>query len=207
MKIVPYYPNSEDNIHCLQACIKSALAFYFPNEKFEDNVVDQKTLQIGGWSWFPPAVCWLNSLGIKVKIYSIFDYNRFASEGENYLREFKKWFYEVEEKAGAYKNLKELQDFTKKMISNNLWANEIIDSEKLIELLKDEKTLAIGKTIYESLDGTPSSQVKNPTSHFVLLIKEYNYHQWLLHDPGLPERPNRKVEKSLHLGDVVVLSN
>ncbi len=210
MKIVPFFPNQSDSLHCLQACIKSVLAFYLPNKKFTDEIIDKKTLQQGGWSWLPPAVYWLNSLGINTKLYSLFDYNRLGEEGEDYLKEFKKAAYQIEKAAGSYENLAEIQEYTGKMITNKLWVNERMDVDRLAKLLLNEETLAIGKTIHEILDGTTISQVEKPTSHYVVIIKEYNYQQWLVHDPGLPAKPSRKISKTSGgqnlFGDIVVLT-
>lgn len=92
MKDVKFYGNIADNNHCLQACVKMLLSFYFPKKKFDDSVIDKKTLQKGGHTWFPPVVCWLDELGLRTQLFCPvlgFDYKHFADSGEKYLKQ--KW--------------------------------------------------------------------------------------------------------------------
>ena len=110
MKEINFFENSQDNLHCLQACIKSVLSFYFPDKVFSDKEIDRHTIHNGGWSWLPPSVVWLQEIGLDVVLFSQFDYKRFAEQGEGFYKEFKgELAYQHEVQNGSVKNLKEIQ--------------------------------------------------------------------------------------------------
>ena len=119
-KIITFFENSHDNTHCLQSCIKSLLSFYFFNDVFTDKEIDTKTIHTGGWSsWLPPAVIWLNELGLNVKLYSEFDYERFINEGEKYVRELKgEDIFNHEKRNGSYQNISLIQEACSKIVKN-----------------------------------------------------------------------------------------
>jgi hypothetical protein len=205
MKFVKAYSNTPDNTFCLQACVLSVLTFYFPEKIFKEVEVSDKTgYHPKFFSWIPQAVVWLAELGLNVELYSPFNYKRFANEGLAYLREFKKDAYIIEEERGEYKYLPEIQVFAKKMVSKKIWVDKMLSVEELRDELKNEKTLAIGKTIYELLD-----RRFGITSHFIVLVKEYSSGVWLIQDSGLPMRQDRKVDQYFNndsiLGDTILI--
>lgn len=206
-KDVPFFPNEPDNNHCLQSCVKSVLSFYFPKKVFSTKTIENKTIFNNGWSWLPPSVCWLNELGLKVKLYSKFDYLQFADMGEMYLKEFKREAFEIEKRNGSYQNINTIQKYSNLMINNHLWVYKKMEIENLCKLLSKPNTLAIAKTVYQFLDGSNPNTVSDPVSHYIIIIKEYNYHQLLIHDCGLPPKPNRKIAKNILFGDILLISS
>ena len=209
MKIVKFYKNTVDNTHCLQACIKMLLSFYFPKRKFEDSKIDQKTLQEGGHTWFPPAVCWLDELGLKTLLFckaSSFNYKFFANDREKYLKQ--KWpkeRYQKEKDNGAFKNIDQVQNASKIMVSKKLWIPKRLNDDELSKKIEDDQTLAIGKTIHQWLSGIYT----DGSPHYVLIQKRYSPTQWKVHDPGLPPLENRKVPVTINchsiFGDILVV--
>jgi hypothetical protein len=205
MKFVPFFPNDDDNEHCLQACVKSLLAFYLPNQTFSDKEINEKTG--GNWAWMPPTVKWLNELGIKAQLYSSFDYEQFASQGESYMKAVRGEQAYLKDKAvGAYNNIPFVQEATKQIIKENLFIKKHLSVEELTNMLSDEKTLAIGKTVWEWMDNNYIEGVQ----HYVLTIKKYSPGMWKIHDPGLPPKPERKINATINnhpiLLDVIVVS-
>lgn len=209
-KIIQSYPNLQDNKHCLLACTRSVLSYYLPKTNFSDSEIDEKTLFNDGWTWLPPLAVWLDSLGLKIKLYSPFEYDRLANEGDSYLREFKKHAYDIEKANGSYNNLDEIRESCSQVISKDLWDRNRLDPNQLASILKSENTYAIGKTVYELLSGKPVPN-NNLTSHYVLVIKEYNYSEWRVHDPGPPYNPERKIPKLYNgqniFGDILVVES
>ena len=204
-KTIPFFENSPDNLHCLQSCVKSLLSLYFPDRVFDDNEIDEKTIQEGWWTWLPPAVVWLHELGLDVRLYSSFDYRRFSQEGESYMKEFKtEEMYLKEKQNGAYDNLPLVQLAYQKMMSCDLLEQSQLSKENLEIELESEHTFAVGKTIHEWLDGRPGL-----SSHYVVVIKKYAPGVWRVHDPGLPGRENRKIPQSFNeyniFGDVLLV--
>jgi hypothetical protein len=194
MKIVRSFSNSSDNLHCLQACVKMVLHHCLPGKKFSESLIDKKTGHVGGATWILPAVIWMDKLELTVNLFSTFDYANFGKRGESFLKEnWNDWKYEFEKNTGALKNLSFVQQAAVEMVARKLWTKEVIDQNYLAKVLKSEKNLAIGKTIYELLDGNSKPTVSH--SHYVVLVKEYSFHNWLVNDPGLPEKAGRVVPK------------
>lgn len=206
MKNVPYYRNSPDNLHCLQASVKSVLAFN--GIAFDENEVDQKTGYFGVPSWTPHAVNWFEENNLDVKLYSPFDYQRFLNEGEDYLKVFKGNFYFKEKAEGQYKFVNEVQQAVANMIRKNLWEKRNLSISDLRSKVNDAKTLAIGKTTDTRLKG----KTANGVSHYVTIIKEYHAGKWQIHDPGLPGKEYRTVKQFLDNGqevfpgDIIIIS-
>lgn len=206
MKIVKAFSNTEDNTFCLQACVQSILDYYFPTVKITQSEIIKNTgYHSNFFTWSPQTVVWLNSLGLDIKLYSPFDYKRLIDEGLVYLKEFKKEAYDIEEKRGEYNFLPDIQTAANVMIRKNLWIDERLDVEKLEELLEDQNTLCIGKTVYEWLDGNYIMG----NSHFVVVVKKYASGKWLIQDPGLPIKENRKIDQFINnhsiLGDIILI--
>lgn len=210
MKVVPFYPNSPDNLHCLQACIKSVTQYYFPDKHFSDKEIDVFTCFESGWSWIIAAVNWLDELGLQIKLYSPFPYDQLILEGEKFMKKFKgEAVYEYEKQNGSYKNLPLIQKSAELMITRKLWEQNKLNNSDLAQLLKNEQVLAIGKTVYEWLSGN-YLPLEKLHSHYVLIIKEYSPGIWKVHDPGLPPAPERKVSNTINnhdiFGDILVIA-
>jgi hypothetical protein len=211
MKIVPFYSNTSDNLHCLQSCIKSILNFYLPNKRFSDQEIDEATFNTKGWSWIAPSVNWLDDLGFKVKFFCppSFSYFEFISKGDEYMEKFKgKAVYEYEKQNGSYEDISFIQKSAELMIKRKLLEQRILSNSDLAQLLKNEQVLAIGKTAHEWLSGN-YPPLEELHSHYVLIIKEYSSEKWKVHDPGLPPVSERKVNKTIHnhniFGDILVI--
>jgi len=189
----------------LQASVLSILDYYFPNKFSEKDVAKNTDYHPKYFSWTPKTIVWLHTLGLDVKLYSPADYERIASEGLKYLKELKGEMYEVEKNRGEYKYLPEIQISIKEMIANNLWVNKMLGIEELKMELKNENTLAIGKTVYEWLDGIYIAG----KSHFITLVKEYSPGVWLIQDSGLPKKQDRKTNQYINdhsiLGDIILI--
>lgn len=206
MKVVPFFPNQTDNLHCLQSCIKSVLSYLEIPYQQED--VDTKTGFFGTMSWSPHSVNWLHEVGLNVSLISPFRYDELALRGEEYLKDFKgDTFFQKEKSEGQYNNLDKVIEASKVMIKNKLWINAKMSISELSTFLKEEKNIAIAKTVHEFLSGNAVAG----TSHFVTVIKEYRPGEWLIHDPGLPPIERRKVNQVITngleiFGDIITVS-
>lgn len=194
-KEIPFFPNP-DGFHCQQASVKSVLKYFFPDSEFSDSEINEGTAQRGGNSWFPPAVMYLDQVGLSVQLYTppILDYEEFIKRGKEYLREktSQSWIQRQEE-VGAFVNFKVVQEAAKKMLENQLVKCEAIDIEQLGEELEKREVLAIGKTYYQWLSGIH----KPGNAHFVVIIQSHDKTHWRIHDSGPPSRPDRIVPKKL----------
>lgn len=206
MKVVPFFPNQTDNLHCLQSCIESVLSYF--EVLYSQKDVDLKTGFFGVMSWPPHSVNWLNELGLNVKLVSPFRYDELALSGEEYLKSFKgDVIFQKEKDEGQYNNLDKVKEASELMVKNNLWTNARMGISELSDFLNDENHLAIAKTVHEFLSGNAVAG----TSHFVTTIKEYRSGEWLVHDPGLPPIERRKVKQIIAngleiFGDIITVS-
>jgi hypothetical protein len=197
MKEVPSFSNTADNNGCLQACVKDVLAYYFPKRLINDKEINEKTGQCGGWTWLPPAACWLNNLGLDVKLYwnsKNFDYKSFALYGTSYLK--KQWSserFDWEEQHGAYKNIDFVQEKAKEMVNKNIYVGKRLSTALLLKFLGNQESLAVAKTIYQWLSG----DYVLGDGHFVVVIDSPKPGFWRINDPGLPEMPNREISSKI----------
>lgn len=78
MDEVPFFANTVDNTHCVQACFRMALKYFLPELDFNFGKLDAMTHKVekkGTW-WFPGLVE-LKKLGIQSKMICAFDYKRY----------------------------------------------------------------------------------------------------------------------------------
>jgi len=45
---VPFYPNTEDNTHCLQACLKMVLKYFIQEKEYSYEDLDRVTAKVPG---------------------------------------------------------------------------------------------------------------------------------------------------------------
>lgn len=198
MKIVPFYENLPDNKHCLQACIKMASEFLLKKTSFTNlDEIDSLIAPSKEWAWFPPGVIYLNNnLGLKVKLYSIFDYEKFIIKGKEYCKDL--WAgsnkYQEQKDNNCFADLNFVQKNAQEMIDKKLWKKIKIDDLELTKLLSNEKLLAIG----------------NGNGHFKVIIKKYSPGRWELHDPGLySTKANQKIDGQIEniFGEILVVES
>ncbi len=186
---VPFYANTEDNTHCVQACFKSVLRFFIPNRDFSFDELDQLSKKSEGkGTWWFPMYLELKKMGFDIKEISNFDYEKYYKEGEKYLKEIYtkeqgRWYLEKSNLLDVKKYIPEFLVLVKSVVrkANNNDFERLLSSRYLI--ISDVNYYAIrGKVGYGS--------------HSVVVFgfdDEYFY----LHDPGLPPRENLKVSKKL----------
>lgn len=211
MKSVPIYPNSQTNNACLQSCVKGVLDYFGLSDQIMN--VDNKTgYHNDAFSWIPQTVIWLSSLGLDVCLYTPGDYE-IISKGDKecteYLRNIKGDLYNLENSRGDYKYIEEIREASKIMIKNNLWRKESLDDIKLSQILNDDNSLAIGKTVHQWLGG--NFERLNPTTHWITIIKEFSSEIWRINDPGLPPIENRTIQKQIQgnriLGEILLIKS
>lgn len=211
MKSVPFFPNTLGNDHCLQSCTKTILSYFVPTHKFSDIQIDSKTGQVGGFTWTPPLVVWLNDLKLNAKLYSTFDYSTFGVYGIDFLRRsWPKSRFDQEKKSGSFKNIKFVQDKAFQMFTHKYWEGRELNIIEIAHFLKNVNGLIIGKTLYELLDGGKNISISQ-TPHYVVILKESDKDNWVVHDPGLPGVPSRIVPKLYNgnsiFGDIITINS
>lgn len=188
MRQPKFNSNLEDNLHCLQACIKMVFDTLNITKSWVeiDKMVSYEP-QLYSWS-VAGAKALADYIG-EVKMYSVLNYLNFATKGKAYLKEAWPQGYYDNQKKHASPDFKREQALAKSFLKNgnvenhNLGLNEIVDflnRNKFVIALCDPHVL-----------NNEQSQNK---SHFILLFKQDN-NNFFYHDPGLPAVQNKAQNK------------
>lgn len=184
---VPFYKNSKDDFHCVQACLKSVLKICFPNKNFSFNYLDKVTMhKRNKLTWDFAMLLFLLKMGFDVVYITKFDYKKFARQGDKYLRFF--WRDDVYQYQKKYSDLKQERSLATKLVKNKKvsFSKRPARFSDLKRLFKNKYLVMVSINPFV-LDGEDEYG-----SHMVLvtnITKKFIY----FHDPGNPPRPNRKA--------------
>ena len=184
---IPFYSNTKDDSHCVQACSKSILKFYFPDKNFSFKYLDKQTNhQNNTATWDSAMLLFLSKLNFKIIYITKFDYQKFAKNGENYLQSL--WTDEIYQFQKLYSNFEKERKLAKKLIKN-----------KSIKILKRSAKISDLKTLFNKsyLIMVPINPLvlenKKGFYNHMVLITNITKHFVYFHDPGLPPYKNRKI--------------
>jgi len=183
MLSIPFYPNTKDNSHCVQACLKMALKYYFPKKTYSltklDNATNHKSNQ-----WDTITMLFLASLHFQVQYYASFNNKKFAEQGETYLKTI--WSTEVFKEQKKHSNFKREQNLIKKELKDTK-----ITSHNRPATMSDIKRLfAKHYTVFAAINPYTLDGDKGYSSHLVV-ITAINSKTITFHDPGIPPIKNR----------------
>src|SRR3989338_8792039 len=184
---IPFYPNTEDGIHCWQAALKMALAVFEPSREYSyaelDKITDQ---QPGKWTWPTAGFLWLLKQGYTLKLIGKFDYHAFANEGEAYL--LRRLGEEVGraqiEKSDVKAEIKYAKAFSD-IAPLEVRAPSLSDIE---HLLKD------GFVVICHINPASLYGHQGYTGHYIVIC-DVTEEEVILHDPGLPGKPYHRASK------------
>jgi len=189
-KQIKFYPNHPDNMHCSQAVFRSVFNYFF-NEELSWEEIDKITKTIPGkGSWTMAVYIELAKRGVEVVNIEPFDYQRFASDGIDYLKsnfseETFNWYLE-------HSNLMSVQNLVPEFLNLVQHETRKATIEDIDQLLGD--AYIIGAEI--------NSRVLNKKPGFSLhyvLIQQGTEDNYIINDPGggsAPALENRIVSKS-----------
>lgn len=189
MKKVPFFANTADDTHCVQASFRTMLKYCIPQRDFGYDELDKLSQrQPGIGTWWPPMLMELRNLGLRVKCIEGFDYAKFYKGGEDYVTSF--YRPETAEYYLKHSNLMEIRD----MVPDFL---EKVDVEARPATMRDlDGLVERGWLVGVDLNAAVLNDLERDdyVGHMVVVfgMDEHNY---CLHDPGLPPRPNRLVSR------------
>ncbi len=177
-----------DETHCFQAVIKMVTTYFWPTERYTWEDLDQITgKETGLWTWPTDGYLWLQEKGAEIIIEELFDYEAFAQKGGRYLIEF------AGEEAG------------KQQIKHSNIPLELSRVLRAINKLSIKKKLPTQKTIKDYIEkgyvvicNVNANRLNNKrgyVGHFVLIVG-FEGDDLILHDPGKPPLPFRRVSVS-----------
>lgn len=186
---IPFFPNTSDNTHCFQAGVKMILKYFKPESNFSWPKLDRLTAKKKGlWTWPIAAMIWFSKNGFEVKDIEVFDYEKFAKQGEKYLIEF--YGPEVARVQVKHSFLPQETKLASKLSDSVVVENRLPEIRDIKSLLDD------GFAVFANVNSQKLVKKPGYSGHFVV-IKGYNKTKLIVHDPGLPGRPNLEVEEKL----------
>jgi hypothetical protein len=185
---VPFYANTADNTHCFQAALKMVLKFFHPHQDYSFEELEKITAKKdGGWTWPIAAMMWLSKNEFDVRDIELFDYEEFAANGKEYLRE--KFGDEIAEAQDKFTDLVQEQNLSKEL-AKYVGVKMEIPTVKDIFAFLDVGYLLICNINSSTLKGVDSY---NPHS---VVVTGYSDERLFLHNPGLPAQENQDVSVS-----------
>lgn len=188
MREIPFYANTRDNTHCVQAGLKSVLKFFFPREQFSFRKLDRISAHAKGkWTWNSAWMLYLARRGFEViDIGGGFRYETFARSGEQYLRRL--WSEKIFAEQRRFADLKQEQRRARTLIRqrNIRLVNRPATLHDIQRLFRDGYVLLcrINPFVLEN---------KNVYGSHTVILTDVQKSFVRFHDPGLPPRKNRKV--------------
>ena len=187
MLSIPFYSNTKDGLHCVQACLKSVLKFYFPNKNYSFQYLDKVTAHKKGmYTWDYAMLLFLTRKGFDI-VY-IVDHNlkEFSKKGERYLESI--WTDEVFQDQKKYSNFKQEQRLVALLVKNR----KINISERSAKFSDFTSLFKKDYILMVAANSLSLGDIKGYSPHMVLvtnITKNFIY----FHDPGNPPFPNRKT--------------
>ncbi len=186
---VPFYGNTEDNLHCFQASVRMVLKYLLPEHECTWEELEKFTaMRPGKWTWPTKAIMGMNALGLDVVVMEEFDGKAFVQDGNVYLMRF--FGEEVGSAQVRMGDIPQEQEFYRQLLASEVEIGgrpEIADIRRQLDrgmpVLCNVNSYALrGKTGY--------------AGHAVVLFG-YDDAGFFLHDPGLPPMPDQHVRYDL----------
>ena len=186
MDEISFFPNTGDGTHCYQAALKMVLSCFDPKEWSYEELNQISDKQKGKWTWPTASFLWLLNQGYEVRLIEEFDYSDFAKRGYEYLLE--KSGKEIAEGQAANSDLASEQGWAKKLA-----AHPKFQQEHRIPLWQDlDHLLAEDYGLICNVNACKLYDKPGYSAHFVVPMAVTSTHI-LLHDPGLPPKPDQRV--------------
>jgi hypothetical protein len=185
---VPFYPNHEDNMSCMLAVYASMVDYFLHKKLSRQELIGITGYRSGIAAWSVTALINLAKMGLDIKMIEPFDYERYLREGRNYLKEY----YKPEELEWTenHSNILEMGKDIPVFL-------ESISYQKRRPRLGDfDEMLAGGRLVFVTVNSRALNYNPGYVSHAILVIRKEG-DDYIVHDPGLPPHPNRRVSKEL----------
>lgn len=190
---IPFYRNTKDNLHCLQACLKSVLKFYFPKNDYSFKYLDRVTAhKKGKGTWLSAALLFLAQKGFDIINIEIFDYKKFARLGEKYLKRL--WTDEIFQTQKRFSDFKNEQRLAKILIKDKR-----IKLEKRSATLRDIRYFFRKKYILLCTINPYVLEGKKGYYSHLVVVTDVKKDTITFHDPGPLPLKNRKVSLKLFM--------
>ena len=187
MKEVPFYPNHKDNMHCMLAAYRSVFD-YFEHKKLSWEELEELTgYESKRAAWTVRALTIMARGSYDIRMIEPFDYARYLKEGLQYLsilmsQEKLDWMLKNS-------NILEMGEYIPDFLETISYECRLANNEDISNMLSE------GRLVFVTLNAKVLNDESGYSDHAVLVIDEQR-DSFIVHDPGLPPKPYRKVLKS-----------
>lgn len=175
-------------MHCMMSVYASIIDYFLGKKMTWQELEDLTGYKSGKAAWSVEALPKLAGMGLDVKMIEAFDYKRYINDGEDYLKtrydqEQLDWYYQNS-------NIREMQQWIPDFLKR-------IDHECRRPKLEDiDEMLAEGRLIFATVNSRRLNGRDGFVSHALLVINK-DGDEYVVHDPGLPPKPYRRVDSDL----------
>jgi hypothetical protein len=182
---VPFVANTPDDSHCLQAAYLMILKYFKPEMEIPWPTWSRLTgYEEDKGSWASAGLIWFKAHGFRVIHITSFNYELFSSAGGQYL--LTAFGQEVGEWQIANTNMPRERARANVLIRANIYKKR----EPTIKNMKEY--LDAGYLLRCMVNARALNGMSGYVGHAVV-VKGYDSEGFIIHDPGLPPKPNRKV--------------
>jgi hypothetical protein len=186
-KQVPFFANTPDDTHYVQAVFKMALKYFLPNKDFSWKQLDEMTQkQTGKGTWWFPAVARLNQMGLETTYIEKFDYAQYYAQGDDYMRAF--YGHEIGDWFLRNSNIAKV----KKLIPEFLASRHVETRAAMLHDIND--FLNQGWLVGAEINVRVLQNQSGFNGHMILIHSRQD-NNYIVHDPGLPAVANRVIDR------------
>ncbi len=195
MSNVPFVPNANDEIHCMQACYAMTINALLGEQTDSIDVEFESGFRPGHRSWPFASICSWAKRGLAVWTLDLFEADRFAADP---VREVQSWFSPDDPEGQRLVHESELEKEGSRVrealaTGNVRFEKRVPTVDDLSELADWPETALIARVNHRVLMGRDGVY-----GHFVIVYKVDDEHIWV-QDPGPPSRPEFAYEREVFL--------
>jgi hypothetical protein len=183
-QIPPFISNSDDDMHCVTAVYRMLYKHFFDEDYTWEQIEDIAKAIPGKGTWTFVVDTALAKRGIKIINVEPVDYQKLYEQGPVYLKELY-----GQETADYYLNRSNIASVTGEIpefLKHVTHLTRQSSTEEIIDLLKQ------GKLVGAEINSSILNKKEGFSLHFVLLYAVEG-DAIIMHDPGLPPKPARRV--------------
>jgi len=184
LKSVPFYSNTPDDTHCVQAAFRSILKYFLPDRDFSWAELEEMSAKVPDMSTWPAQMLLnLNKMGFEITLMEGFDANQFIKNGEAYLK--KEFGQEAAEWQIANSDIKQERRLYQDLLDSDVTYENLVPELSDIKRYLDQDYL---------VKVTLNSKRLNHKSGYVghsVVVYDIDEQKLVFHDPGLPAMESR----------------
>lgn len=186
MKNVPFYPNHEDDMHCMLAVYRSLFDFFLHRKMTWKELESFTGYKPKRAAWTLKSLVQMQRMGFDIRMIEAFDYERYNEEGRDYLKKFftkEQYEWQIENS-----NILDLRPHIAEFLKH-------INYEKREPTLNDiDSMLDDGRLVFLTINSRALNDEEGYIDHAVLVIAR-DETTYTVHDPGGEPQANRIVDR------------